>query len=341
MFNHKRRRGFTLIELLVVVSIIALLIGILLPSLGKARDEAQAAACAANQRTVGQGVAMNISATNFYPPSYVYGSATTGGEWKREEQQLTNPNPVNGYVHWSYSLFSDGQNTPEDAFKCPKMPSGGAPRTNPGTNDTEDWESDQLNDLGQGPNDGYPRDRQARRMSYTGNGAIFPRNKFVGQEARKNQLVRDVTVSNPARTILATEYLIGTAWKTLRDPEFKIKSHRPVTPFVGGSSGSNVYAEPTFGGLARFFYPNDLSIYPLETLKNAENVINDANSTLNAVGRHHPGGDSKDGGTANFVYADGHVDRAQLRETVRQKLWGDRFYSLSGGSNAVNMEVTN
>lgn len=51
-----RRRGFSLIELLVAISIMAVLIGLLLPALPRVMDSARRTACGANLRSVGQAV---------------------------------------------------------------------------------------------------------------------------------------------------------------------------------------------------------------------------------------------------------------------------------------------
>ncbi len=74
-YRRPRPRAFTLIELLVVVAIIALLISILLPSLGEARRLAKTVKCAANLRGICQ--TMNLYAADWNQA--ILGNAHTSG----------------------------------------------------------------------------------------------------------------------------------------------------------------------------------------------------------------------------------------------------------------------
>lgn len=70
----RRNTGFTLIELLVVIAVIAILMGILLPVLGRAREHAKAVACKSNLRQI--GLAMHL-----YVQDYEFKVPRRGSEW--------------------------------------------------------------------------------------------------------------------------------------------------------------------------------------------------------------------------------------------------------------------
>ena len=67
-----RRKAFTLVELLVVIGIIAILIGILLPTLTRAKEAANRTACLSNLRQLGMGVVQySVNHKGYVPIGYM------------------------------------------------------------------------------------------------------------------------------------------------------------------------------------------------------------------------------------------------------------------------------
>lgn len=112
----RKHKGFTLIELLVVISIIAILLAILIPALGKAREKVKEVSCKSNLKNVGLALAMYLDAYERKLPNT--GSAN-GFLWLDATGEVFRPTNVTSSAYWGVWYYDYLKNT--KIFGCPSM----------------------------------------------------------------------------------------------------------------------------------------------------------------------------------------------------------------------------
>ncbi len=225
------RRAFTLIELLVVISIIALLIGILLPALGQARRTAQVLLCGTKLQQIGRAYAVYQNDFDSFYPTQVYRASRLGGNRELTWDDLLGENQYDARSitdgELNFSSFD-----PNDIYQCPL---DDIPQAFGNDRRTYGLSFLSLNNNGQ------------RRQQFPGlsgwnrnsvfNGAQFPDMVGPGDPVPISRRVEDVTQTS--NTIAAGENRGADPTFTTSNNLLGRRASSDIRPFIHWSAGAD------------------------------------------------------------------------------------------------------
>lgn len=276
----RKSRGFTLIELLVVIAIIALLLAILMPALGKAKDLAMCAACKGNLKNYTFAVAMYLDDNDgkfcdadkcYFSKSDAYSVETSIGSNYRHLRWCNGDVYLKSHPEYGGTLFPYLMDA--KAFICPAFK-----RLAVRNSQDQFFQADGANIRNYKP-----------WYNYT-------MNAYVGSQRpgiKESRVLNVSEVKNPATTFSFTEE------SSFVDTAYNVSGLNDTFMAPGNDSMVQGWLNQV-GGNPRLVVPGPEGVGPFwDTI----------------AGFHHAPSGNKLGGRGNCAFLDGHIDSHYRSET--------------------------